>query len=116
MESLGSVIISRKIKYLIHLCCIMWHPKKQRLWDCTFCSLAVFYVFWGILERGFENQGSSGNTVKMKCGAEQGKPSRGCAMQAQDLGSVTIVGHSNSGYSMILQGFNPSRQCQDWLR
>lgn len=82
----------------------MWFPKEWRFWDCTFCSLAVFYVFWSSLERGFENRGSSGKTMKMKmkCGGEQGKPSWGCAVQDQDLGSMNVVGHSSSGYSMIL--------------
>lgn len=102
VEGLGSVIISGKMKYWIHLGGIMGYPKERRFWDGTFCSLAVFYVFCGSLEGGFENQGSSGKTMKMKCGGERGKPSWGCAVQAQHLGSMNIVDPSNSGYSMIL--------------
>lgn len=73
MEGLGSVIISRKMKYWIHLGHVMWYPKEWKFWDCTFCSLAVFSVFWGILGRDFENQSGSGKTRKMKCGGDQGK-------------------------------------------
>lgn len=101
-EGLGSAIISRKMKYWIHLCHIMWYPKEQRFRDCTFCSLAVFDMFGDILERGFENQGGSGKTMKIKCGSEQGLCCAGPGLH-EHRGSLQL----RIFYDSL--GFNPFR-------